>query len=295
MSAPRPRRPADRSRQSGPPGDRRSGPREGSGPTRPPRRRPAAPAPPREDLVYGRNTVLEAARAGRLRRVLIATGHGQPRDERLDEIVRLAAAGAGSRRAAVEEVAVEVLDRLAPGGVHQGVVAEVAPRRYDSLKDVLASRPTLLVALDSILDPQNLGAILRSAEAAGADAAILPERRSAPISAATAKASAGASEHVRLCKVPGLPSAISEIRRAQIWCLALDPRGEMLPWEFDFTQPVCVIVGGEGQGVHRLLRERADARVRLPMAGRVASLNASAAAAALLYEVARQRAAASPR
>src|SRR5207237_9403764 len=92
----------------------------------------------------------------------------------------------------------------------------------------------------------------------------------------------------RLCRVPGLPSAIAEIRRHEIWCVALDSRGESPPWEFDLAQPVCLVVGGEGRGVHRLVRERCDVRLRLPMAGRVASLNASAAAAALLYEVARQ-------
>ncbi|MBO0687911.1 MAG: 23S rRNA (guanosine(2251)-2'-O)-methyltransferase RlmB, partial [Candidatus Dormibacteraeota bacterium] len=99
----------------------------------------------------------------------------------------------------------------------------------------------------------------------------------------------GASEHLRICRVAGLASTVSELKRAGIWCAALDPRGERLPWEFDLRERVCLVVGGEGGGVHRLVRERCDARLRLPMAGRVASLNASAAAAALLYEVARQR------
>jgi 23S rRNA (guanosine2251-2'-O)-methyltransferase len=198
-------------------------------------------------------------------------------------------------RAEVELVDPAELDRLAPGAVHQGVVAEVRPRHFDTLREVLASSPTLLVALDSILDPQNLGAILRSAEAAGADAVLLPERRSAPISGVAAKASAGASEHLRLARVQGMASAVSDVRRAGIWCVALDMRGELLPWEFDFAQPVCIVVGGEGAGVHRLTRERADVRVRLPMGGRVASLNASAAAAAILYEVVRQRAASAGR
>ncbi|TMB42539.1 MAG: 23S rRNA (guanosine(2251)-2'-O)-methyltransferase RlmB [Chloroflexi bacterium] len=193
-----------------------------------------------------------------------------------------------SRLAPVEVVAPDRLDVMAPG-VNQGVAAELKPRRDWTLKELLATNPSLLVALDSIMDPQNLGAILRSAEAAGADGVVLPERRSAPLSAAAVKASSGASEHLRLARVAGLPSAVAEIRRHGIWCVALDPRGELLPWEFDLTQPVCLVVGGEGHGVHRLVRERSDARVRLPMAGRVASLNASAAAAALLYEAMRQR------
>jgi 23S rRNA (guanosine2251-2'-O)-methyltransferase len=221
--------------------------------------------------------VLEAARAGRVERVLVA--EGVRRDPRLVELAGLAR---------LEEVPAARLEQLA-GGAHQGVVARLAPRRFLGLRELLASGPRLLVALDSVLDPQNLGAILRSAEAAGADGIVLPERRTAPLSAAAVKASSGASEHLRLCRVPGLPSAVAEIRRAGLWCAALDPRGELAAWEFDLTQPVCVVVGGEGAGVHRLVRERCDVRLRLPMSGRLASLNASAAAAALLYEVARQR------
>ena len=181
------------------------------------------------------------------------------------------------------------LDAIARGGRHQGVAAELLPRRYLALRDVLAAEPSLLVALDSVLDPQNLGAIVRSAAAAGADAVILPERRTAPVSAAAVRASSGATELVPLCRVPGLPSAIAEIKRAGIWCLVLDPRGETVAWDFDLTQRVCLVIGGEGGGAHRLVRERADLRLRLPMSPRVESLNASAAAAALLFELVRQR------
>ena len=221
--------------------------------------------------------MLEAARAGRVRRVLVAERLEQ--DPRLVELRRLAR---------VEEVPAERVAALAQGA-HQGVVAELRPRRYLGLRELLAAEPALLLALDGIEDPQNLGAILRSAEAAGADGVILPERRTAPLSGAAVKASSGASEHLRICRVAGLPSTISELKRAGIWCAALDPRGELLAWEFDLRQRTCLVVGGEGSGVHRLVRERCDVRLRLPMAGRVASLNASAAAAALLYEVARQR------
>jgi 23S rRNA (guanosine2251-2'-O)-methyltransferase len=256
----------------------------------PPRRPPAPRREPREvretpagatrrrdDIIYGRNAVLEAARAGRVRRVLLAEGLDP--DPRLDEL---------RAAAPVQEVPQARIAALAQGA-HQGVVAELKPREFLTLRQLLDAEPNLIVALDGIEDPQNLGAILRTAEAAGAGGVVLPERRSAPLSAAAVKASSGASEHLRLARVAGLPSAVAEIRRAGIWCVALDPRGELLPWEFDLTQHVCLVVGGEGQGVHRLVRERCDARVRLPMAGRVASLNASAAAAALLYEVSRQR------
>jgi 23S rRNA (guanosine2251-2'-O)-methyltransferase len=228
-------------------------------------------------LIFGRNAVLEAARAGRVLKVYQAQGLGH--DPRLEELAKLAR---------VETVAPARLDQLAPG-VNQGVAAELKPRKEWTLKALLDANPSLLVALDGIQDPQNLGAILRSAELAGADGAILPEHRSAPLSAAAVKASSGASELLPLAKVSGLPSAIAEAKRAGVWCVALDPRGEMLAWEFDFTQRVCVVVGGEGAGVHRLVKERCDARVRLPSRGRVPSLNASAAAAAVLYEVMRQR------
>jgi 23S rRNA (guanosine2251-2'-O)-methyltransferase len=229
-------------------------------------------------VIFGRNAVLEAARAGRVIKVYQASGLGH--DPRLDELAKLAR---------VEVVPPQRIEAMAPG-LNQGVAAELKPRREWTLKDLLATNPSLLVALDSILDPQNLGAILRSAEVAGADGAIIPEHRSAPLSPAAVKASSGASELLPIAKVSGMPSAIVEVKRAGIWCVALDTRGEAMAWEFDFTQPVCVVVGSEGPGVSRLVKERCDARVRLPVAGHVASFNASAAAAALLYEVARQRA-----
>lgn len=231
------------------------------------------------NLIHGRNAVLEAARVGRVAKVYLAAGLGH--DPRLVEIARLAP---------VETVPPARLDAMAPG-VNQGVAAELKPRREWTLKQLLDTQPSLLVALDSIMDPQNLGAIVRSAEVAGAGGALVPAHRSAPISPAAVKASSGATELLPIARVSGLPSAIVEVKRAGIWCVALDPRGELMAWDFDFTQPVCVVVGSEGSGVQRLVRERCDARVKLPMRGKVGSLNASAAAAALLYEVMRQRSA----
>lgn len=214
-----------------------------------------------------------------MRRAWVA--RGLPRDDRLEELGRLAQ---------VDVVSPEQLRDLAGSGAnHQGVAAQLTARRIWTLKELLDTGPTLLVALDSIQDPQNLGAILRSAEVAGADGVILPEHRTAPLTPAAVKASSGASELVRICRVPGLPSTIADLKRAGLWCAALDSHGEMPPWDFDLRQPVCMVVGGEGGGVHRLVRERCDVRLRLPMAGRLDSLNASAAAAALLYEVSRQR------
>ena len=230
-------------------------------------------------LIHGRNAVLEAARAGRVVKVYQAAGLGH--DPRLVELAQFAR---------VEIVPPHRLNQMAPG-VNQGVAAELKPRREWTLQQLLDKNPSLLVGLDSIMDPQNLGAILRSAEVAGADGAILPEHRSAPLSPVAVKASSGAAELLPIARVSGLPSAIAEVRRAGIWCVALDPRGELWPWDFDFTQRVCLVVGSEGAGVHRLVKQRSDARVKLPAAGEVQSFNASAAAAAILYEVMRQRAA----
>jgi 23S rRNA (guanosine2251-2'-O)-methyltransferase len=229
------------------------------------------------DLVYGRNAVLEAARAGRVHRAFLSQRLAP--DPRLEELRRLVE---------VEELPAQQLDTLV-SGVHQGVVGRLKPRTWVTLHQLLASRPTLLVALDGIQDPHNLGAILRSAEAAGADGAIFPSRRSAPLTPAVVKASSGASELLRLCQVPGLAAAVTELKKSGLWCVALDPKAELMLWDFDLTQPLCLIIGAEGKGIHRLVRERCDAAVRLPIQGRVASLNASAAAAVALYEVLRQR------
>lgn len=267
-------RPAQTSGRSGEEPDRNLPARRGGGALA---RVGGGQSAPAAALIHGRNAVLEAARAGRVVKVYQASGLGH--DPRLEELGRLAR---------VEVVTPDRLDVMAPG-VHQGVAAELKPRRDWTLKELLATGPTLLVALDSIMDPQNLGAILRSAEVAGCDGAILPEHRSAPLSPAAVKASSGASELLRIAHVSGMPSAIAEVKRADIWCVALDPRGEIPAWEFDLTQRVCLVVGSEGEGVHRLVKERCDARVRLPVKGHIASLNASAAAAALLYEVMRQR------
>ena len=224
--------------------------------------------------------MLEAARAGRVRRLFLVAG--AQADPRLEELRRLVPASQ------IEEVPAARLDAMSQG-VHQGVVGRLRPREYVELRQLLAGRPSLLIALDGVEDPHNLGAILRSAEAAGADAALLPERRSAPLSGAAVKASSGASELLPLCRVSGLASTIPELGRHGIWTAALDPHGEAAPWEVDLTQPLCLVVGGEGTGVHRLVRERCDLRLRLPMAGRVRSLNASVSAGIALFEVVRQR------
>jgi 23S rRNA (guanosine2251-2'-O)-methyltransferase len=230
------------------------------------------------ELVGGRRWVIEALRAGRVERVWVAEG----------------ARGLGDVLAAANAAAISVesrhrrdLDQMAPD--NQGVVASVASRPRRRLDDLLPGA-NLLVAAAGIEDPRNLGAIARSAEAAGAQGLIIPERRSAGITPAAEHAAAGALEHLPVATVVNMTRALESCKRAGLWICGADPDGPFLAWEADLTVPLVVVIGGEGRGLPRLVREACDLRVRLPMAGRTASLNASVAAGVLLYEIMRQRA-----
>jgi 23S rRNA (guanosine2251-2'-O)-methyltransferase len=190
------------------------------------------------------------------------------------------------------------LGRLAGFDGHQGVLLEVAPRRWSDPMEILAAataagRPPFVLVLEHLQDPVNLGAILRTAEAAGVDGVIYPERGSAPLSAAAVKSSAGASEHLRLAPVDSLGAALADLQARGIRLVAADQDAPALAWDADLTGPIAVVVGAEGEGLTGATRRRCDVLVRFPMAGKVASLNAAAAGALLLFEVVRQRAAAS--
>lgn len=187
----------------------------------------------------------------------------------------------------------EHLTKLARTPGHQGVVAIVRAKTMLGLEDLLdGSGPRLLLALDGVEDPQNLGALLRSADGAGASGVILTERRSAPLSPAAIKASAGAAEHVPIARVVNLSRALEQLKEHDLWCVGLDERGTMSYDEFDFTSNCVLVLGREGAGLHDLVRRHCDHLLRIPMAGKVASLNVSAAGAVVLYEAARQRRAA---
>lgn len=215
-----------------------------------------------------------------MRELWVAEGaHG------LDDLLRSAAAAT----LPVQRVSRAQLDRMASD--HQGVVARLAPRVGASLDGLLRAGPNLLVALAGIEDPHNLGAVARSAEAAGAEGLIVPQRRSAPVSAAAQRAAAGALEYLPVAHVVNLNRALEACKRAGLWACAADPEAAQLSWEVDLTVPLVVVIGSEGHGLPRLVRDRCDMRVRLPMAGRTRSLNASVAAGVLLYEVLRQRSA----
>jgi 23S rRNA (guanosine2251-2'-O)-methyltransferase len=185
----------------------------------------------------------------------------------------------------------EALDRLSGGGTHQGIVAEAAPKSYTHLDDVLQSldHPGLLVLLDGVEDPHNLGAIIRSAHAAGADAVILPERRSAGLNETVAKAAAGALEYVPIVRVANINRTLETLKEKNYWVYGLDERGAHSYDQPDYSGDVALVLGGEGKGLHDLTAKRCDFLVRIPVAGRIASLNVSVAAGVVLFEVQRRR------
>ncbi len=242
------------------------------------------------DKITGIHAVREALIAGQpLQTVIVGRGrHGG----RLDEIVQLA------RRAGVpvrfEERA--QLDRAAGTREHQGVVALVSARASTSLEGLLAStnsgaQPGLLVLLDGVEDPQNLGAIIRTALAAGASGVIIPERRSAGLTEAASRASAGAVAHLPVARVTNLSRAMEQLKAAGYWLVGLDERSERPHTSVDLAGPVALVLGGEGKGLHELVRSRCDFLVSIPTSGPVRSLNVSVTAGIALFEVVRQRSA----
>jgi len=238
------------------------------------------------DILYGRNPVLEALRSGRAARKLVIAA-GVATEARLAEILSVAR----ERGIPVEESPRRRLDDIAHTEHHQGVAGYFHGRPSVELADLLAAAraPQLIVVLDGIQDPQNLGAIARSADAVDADGLVLPRHRAAGVTAAAAKASAGATEHVPVATVSNLVHALEVMQAAGLWVVGLAADGPTRYDAFDYTSPVAIVVGAEGEGMRTLTRRHCDAVVALPLAGRVTSLNAAAAAAVLLYEVARQR------
>ena len=235
-------------------------------------------------VIYGFNPVLEALRAGRVRRLRV----GPRGDRRVDEAIALARAA----DVPVERVDGQALDRVARGGVHQGIVAELAPLEDYSLQAIVAAAAPaapLIVVLDGVEDPHNLGAIIRTADAAGVHGLVRQARHAAALDGAAAKASAGAFAHVRLATVVNIARAIEELEAAGVWTVGLagdaaDPYDSV-----DFTLPTALVLGAEGAGLRRLVRERCDRLVSIPMQGAVSSLNVSVAAGVTLFEAVRQR------
>ncbi len=243
------------------------------------------------EVLYGLHPVEEAIRSGgrRLEYVMIARDQ-LARSSRLEALAGLCKV-AGVR---VSLESKDQLTRIARTDAHQGAVAAVRQRTFLTIEDLIASRgrfdKRFFLALDGVEDPHNLGALLRSADGAGVDGVLLPERRSAPISPVVAKTSAGASEHVSIARVTNITRALEQMKRANIWVVGLDERGTPDYTDFDFNADCVLVLGAEGSGLHDLVKKTCDHLLRIPMAGSVTSLNVSVAGAVVMYEALRQRA-----
>ena len=239
------------------------------------------------EVLYGLHPVEEAIRSGgrRLDYVLVS----RERSPRIDRLVELCKAA--NVRVSFENK--EQLTRIARTDAHQGAVAAVRERQFLTIEDLLAARGRFerkfFLALDGVEDPHNLGALLRSADGAGVDGVLLPERRSAPISGVVAKTSAGASEHVPIARVTNITRALEQLKKANVWVVGLDERGTPDYTDFDFNLDCVLVLGAEGSGLHDLVKKTCDHLLRIPMAGSVSSLNVSVAGAVVMYEALRQR------
>ena len=243
------------------------------------------------EVLYGLHPVEEALRAGKRRfeQVLVAR-------ERQDGRLQRLAAQCRQVGIPVRSEPRQQLTLAAGTDAHQGVVAVVRAQQFLSVEDLFEPDPAsktpqshLILALDGVEDPQNLGALLRVADGAGVDGVVLTERRSAPLSAAAVKASAGAAEHLRIARAVNLVRALEDLKQRNMWVVGLDERGQTDYDHFDFTGDRVLVFGREGAGLHDLVRRTCDYLLRIPMAGGVSSLNVSAAAAVVLFEAARQR------
>jgi 23S rRNA (guanosine2251-2'-O)-methyltransferase len=235
-------------------------------------------------LVYGLNPVLEALRAGRVRKLRV----GPRSDRRIEEAVALARQGC----VPIERADLASLDRAARGGVHQGLVADVeSPRDYGIADLVAGAAPAapLLVVLDGVEDPHNVGAILRSVDAAGGHGVVRQARHAASLAGVVAKASAGAIAAVRIATVVNIARALEELKDAGVWTVGLAAEAAEPYDAIDLTLPTALVLGAEGTGLRRLVRERCDRLASIPMRGQVTSLNVSVAAGVMLFEAARQR------
>jgi 23S rRNA (guanosine2251-2'-O)-methyltransferase len=237
-------------------------------------------------LIYGINPVLEALRAGRVTQLRVSVQGGRS----VGDVIK----AAEREHVACRRVAPALLDRESRGGVHQGVVADVRDTPLLGVEDLLrgARGAPLIVVLDSIEDPHNVGAILRTVDAVGADGVIRQSRHAARLDGAAAKASAGAVSHVKVAEVVNVARALETLKEAGVWTVGLAGDAQKSYVDIDFTLPTALVVGAEGSGLRRLVRERCDWLVSIPMTGHVQSLNVSVAAGVALFEAARQRRAA---
>src|SRR5216684_2956083 len=239
------------------------------------------------NFIYGINAVAEALKARG--RAFEWVGVSKERhDLRLQRVVD----ECRRQGVAVRFLIRPELDRMTGNNAHQGVVAVTSAKRYNDLEDVVAAKRgqhSLVVVLDGVEDPHNLGAILRTADAAGADGVVIPERRAASVTGTVTKASAGASEHLPIAKVTNIARTVEELKDRNIWTVGLDERGPQTYDALDYNMDCALVLGAEGKGLHDLVKKKCDFLVSIPMLGKVPSLNVSVAAAVVLYEIVRQR------
>ena len=239
------------------------------------------------DIIFGRNPVLEAVKSGRaIDSILVAKGSGSG-------TVSVILAKAKQREIVIKEVSPKKLDYMCGGKAHQGIAAVAAVKEYCSVQDILdfakeRDESPFIIILDELEDPHNLGAIIRTAECVGAHGVIISQRRSAGLTYAAGKSSAGAVEYMRVARVVNISNTIESLKKQGVWVYAADMAGELYT-SVELTGPIAIVIGNEGKGVSQLVKKKCDAAVSLPMAGKINSLNASVAAGVLAYEILRQR------
>lgn len=239
------------------------------------------------EIIFGIHAVTEALRSRPQSISHIAIARGRS-DAKLQKIIEAARAAGVALRFEPRQA----LDRLSSGGTHQGVIATVTAKGYCDIADVIAQRRgkfAFALVLDGIEDPHNLGAIIRTADAAGADGIIIPERRATGVTGTVAKASAGAVEHLPIARVTNISRALEELKSKNIWTIGLDERGSQTYDQLDYKMDCALVLGAEGKGLHEHVRKHCDFVVSIPMLGHVPSLNVSVATAIVMYEVVRQR------
>jgi 23S rRNA (guanosine2251-2'-O)-methyltransferase len=237
-----------------------------------------------DSRIYGVHAVFEALASRRqpIERIHIAREASSGKVKQIVDLAR-------DRGIPVRREERSVLDRMGQGEIHQGIIAVAAKVEYSPFEALFDAEMPLIVVLDGIEDPHNLGAVIRTAEACGASGIVVPERHSAPLSAAVVKASAGASAYIPVVRVKNIVAAMDELKERGLWVVGVDMAGTREWTSFDYKAPIALVLGGEHRGLRRLVREHCDVLVRLPMRGKIASLNISVAAGVVLYEVIRQR------
>ncbi|WP_302483566.1 23S rRNA (guanosine(2251)-2'-O)-methyltransferase RlmB [uncultured Dialister sp.] len=236
-------------------------------------------------VTYGRNSVMEFLRAGKVRQIYLKSGR---HDERLQEILE----EAKSRAVPIREVEEEELDSMSGGVVHQGIAALLFPYEYQDMNAVIKKwegKDPIFILLDGVEDVRNLGAIVRTAECAGAACVLLPNHKSSPVTAAAMKTAAGAFAYLPVCRIGNIQQTLKYLKEKGFWVVGTDMDGESLYYEANLKGPLVIVMGAEGKGMSPLTRRMCDFCVRIPMKGKVSSLNVSVAAALLLYEAVKQR------